>query len=98
MILSVPDEGYSRNVPDEGYSRNVPDEGYSRNVPDEGYSRNVPDEGYSRNVPDEGYSRVVGTKCDIYVFITINIRKFFDRLKHIKYIRFHVYSDLLLSS
>ena len=30
-ILSVPDEGYSRNVPDEGYSRNVPDEGYSRN-------------------------------------------------------------------
>jgi hypothetical protein len=41
-ILSVPDEGYSRNVPDEGYSRNVPDEGYSRNVPDEGYSRNAP--------------------------------------------------------
>jgi hypothetical protein len=40
----------------------------------------------------------VGTKCDIYVFITINMRKFFDRLKHIKYIRFHVYSDLLLSS
>jgi len=31
-ILSVPDEGYSRNVPDEGYSRNVPDEGYSRNA------------------------------------------------------------------
>jgi len=27
LILSVPDEGYSRNVPDEGYSRNVPDEG-----------------------------------------------------------------------
>jgi len=22
-ILSVPDEGYSRNVPDEGYSRNA---------------------------------------------------------------------------
>jgi len=40
-ILSVPDEGYSRNVPDEGYPRNVPDEGYSRNVPDEGYSRNA---------------------------------------------------------
>ena len=57
MILSVSEEGYSRNVPDEGYSRNVPDEGYSRNVPDEGYSRNVPDEGYSRIVPDEGYSR-----------------------------------------
>jgi len=32
LILSVPDEGYSRNVPDEGYSRNVPDEGYSRNM------------------------------------------------------------------
>jgi hypothetical protein len=32
LILSEPDEGYSRNVPDEGYSRNVPDEGYSRNV------------------------------------------------------------------
>ena len=47
-LLSVPDEGYSRNVPDEGYSRNVPGEGYSRNVPDEGYSSNVPDEGYSR--------------------------------------------------
>jgi len=31
-ILSVPDEGYSRNVPDEGYYRNVPDEGYSRNA------------------------------------------------------------------
>ena len=58
-LLSIPDEGYSRNVPDEGYSRNVPDEGYSRNVPDEGYSRNVPNEGYSRNVPDEGYSRNV---------------------------------------
>jgi hypothetical protein len=28
VIMSVPDEGYSRNVPDEGYSRNVPDEGY----------------------------------------------------------------------
>ena len=39
-ILSVPDEGHSRNVPDEGHSRNVPDEGHSRNVPDEGYSRN----------------------------------------------------------
>ena len=33
VILSVPDEGYSRNVPDEGYSRNVPDEGYSKNAP-----------------------------------------------------------------
>jgi hypothetical protein len=32
VILSVPDEGYSRNVHDESYSRNVPDEGYSRNV------------------------------------------------------------------
>ena len=40
-MLSVPDEGYSRNVPDEGYSSNVPDEGYSSNVPDEGYSRNA---------------------------------------------------------
>ena len=36
VIVSVPDEGYTRNVPDEGYS-NVPDEGYTRNVPDEGY-------------------------------------------------------------
>ena len=37
VILSVPDEGYSRNVSDEGYSER-PDEGYSRNVLDEGYS------------------------------------------------------------
>ena len=60
MILSVPDEGYSRisNV----LILSVPDEGYSRlsnllilSVPDEGYSRlsnllilSVPDEGYSR--------------------------------------------------
>jgi hypothetical protein len=28
VIVSVPDEGYTRNVPDEGYTRNVPDEGY----------------------------------------------------------------------
>ena len=56
VILSVPDEGFSRNVPNEGYSRNVPDEGYSRHVPGEGYSSNVPDEGYSSNVPGEGYS------------------------------------------
>ena len=33
-ILSVSDEGYSRNVSDEDYSRNVPDEGYSRNASD----------------------------------------------------------------
>jgi len=31
LILSVRDEGYSRNVRDEDYSRNVRDEGYSRN-------------------------------------------------------------------
>ena len=31
-LLTVPDEGYSRNVPDEGYSRNVPDEGYPRSA------------------------------------------------------------------
>ena len=32
QILSVPDEGNSRNVPDEGNSRNIPDEGNSRNA------------------------------------------------------------------
>ena len=69
-ILSVPDEGYSRNVPDEGYSRNVPDEGYSRNVPDE-----VIPETYLMKVIPETYlmklfqKRVVRTKFDIYVFI-----------------------------
>ena len=28
VIVSVPDESYTRNVSDEGYTRNVPDEGY----------------------------------------------------------------------
>jgi hypothetical protein len=37
-IISVPDEGSTRNVPDEGSTRNVPDEGYTRIVPDEGYT------------------------------------------------------------
>ena len=37
LLMSVPDEGYSRNVPDEGYY--VSDEGYY--VSDEGYSRNA---------------------------------------------------------
>ena len=41
QILSVPDEGNSRNVPDEGNSRNIPDGGNSRNIPDEGNSRNA---------------------------------------------------------
>ena len=40
-LLSLHDEGYSRNVSGEGYSRNVSGEGYSRNVSGEGYSRNV---------------------------------------------------------
>ena len=31
-LLSLHDEGYSRNVSGEGYSRNVSGEGYSRNV------------------------------------------------------------------
>ena len=72
-ILSVPDEGYSRNVPDEGYSRNVPDEGYSMS---ESFSINLIQ--YLRVLlQDKGYSYIkFKEKCKVNIYTNFVISEY----------------------
>jgi hypothetical protein len=67
-------------------------------IPETYLMKVIPETYLMKVIPETYLTKVIPGSWALNVFITINIRKFFDRLKHIKYIRFHVYSDLLLSS